>query len=239
MKFNSGIFAVVTLPVLIMFFRFLVDGTMSAVVVNYWYPFDAFKPQNFIFALTWLELIAYLSLVHSLAADSLLYGLISVLRMEFDVLRHDLTNLKDCSIKEWNESIKRLAERHNKLLRVSNRLQNIYGPSFLCCFLTTSLVLCFIAFQLSTANHIAVYLFNIFYLGLICLQIFLLCYFCQKVINSSEGVADGIYDCGWERIEDESFKRHLIPMMMMSQNGVKLSAMSFFEVSIESYSAVS
>lgn len=67
MKFNSGIFAVVTLPVLIMFFRFLVDGTMSAVVVNYWYPFDAFKPQNFIFALTWLELIAYLSLVHSSA----------------------------------------------------------------------------------------------------------------------------------------------------------------------------
>lgn len=97
--------------------------------------------------------------------------------------------------------IKSLAERHIKFFRVGDYLQNIYGPNFLCGFLTTSLVLCFIAFQLSTTSDWAIYCFYIFYSGMICSQIFLLCHFSQKIINSNEGAADGIYDSGWEALK--------------------------------------
>lgn len=237
-KFYSGLFLISFLPIVLQLFPFLIDGTMK-LTTNYWYPFDPFQPRNFIFALLWVDYISYLGLVYTVAADSLLYALISVVGMEFDILKRDLATMKFCPIQDRDKRIKSLAERHNKLFQVGETLQSIYGPTFLFYFLITSFVICFVAFQLLTASDIAMQSFYVLYLSMSSIQIFILCYFGQKIIDSSEGVADGIYNCGWEEIKEESFKKRLILMMMKSQTPMKLSALNFIDVSIPSFSAVS
>lgn len=228
----------VFLPIAMPVVNFLIYGTMK-LTVNYWFPFEAFIPENFPFALAWVLFIAYNCLVQMLAADALLYALITVVAMEFDILKLDLVNLKFSTAGQRLEKFNHLILRHNKLLDIGDQLQDIYGITFLLTFGISSLVLCFVAFHLSTAADLAAYAFYVPYMCMICGQVLLLCVFGQKLFNSSEEVADGIYTCDWEQFKDETFKKEMILMILRSRRAKKLTAMNFADVSLPSFTTVS
>lgn len=237
-KFYSGLFLFFLLPVLLPLLPFLSVGTMK-LTANYWYPFDPYQPEFFGLALFWTNFVAYMCTMHTIATDCLLYAMISVVGMEFDIIKHDLAKFLLCPAHERSGRIKSLTERHEKLHRVVDHLQDVFGPTFLIFFLVVSFVLCFNLFQLSKATGVADYAFYGVFMGMIILHILVLCYFGQKLINSSEGVAAGIYDSCWEEIEDGSIRKQLMLMMRKSQSPTKLTAMNFFDVSLPSFSAVS
>jgi odorant receptor len=228
----------VYLPLLIPVFDFMVRGTMK-LPINYWLPFNEKQPVIFSSVVLWIEFFSYQMLVFLLACDSLLYAIITVVAMEFDFLSTDLVNLKLTEKHEKQKMIKSLVERHNKLLELSDRLQNIFALTFLCCFVISSLVMCFIAFQLSTATEISAYGFYIPYLLMIVGQIWLLCSHGQKIIDSSQAVSDAVYDCGWENFNDPILTKQLLLMMIRAQKAKKLTAMNFGNVSLESFNSVS
>lgn len=227
-------------PIAMSIVTFLITGVMK-LPVNYWYPFDAYQPHTFPIALTWVNYAASYSLIHMLAADSLLFALMTVLAMEFDFLKLDLTDFHQTPSKMIGDEIKSLIKRHNVLLDIGDRLQSIYETTFLCCFMISSTVLCFLAFHLSaipSEEAVAAYSFYVPYLSMICGQVLLLCVFGQKVSDSSEKVAEGVYNCNWEEFEDESVKKHLLMMIMRSQRPTRLTAMNFGDVSLASFKTV-
>lgn len=100
--------------------------------------------------------------------------------------------------------------------------------------------MCFVAFQLSPArNDFSTYTFYIPYLSMICGQILLLCVFGQNLKDSSEAVADGVYDSGWEDFADNDFKRQLVIIILRAQRPKRLTAMNFAEISLTSFTSVS
>lgn len=215
-------------------FPFLIYGKVE-LPVDYWYPFDAHRQENFPYAFGWSLYVGTLYSLTLLASDLLLLAFINVLVVEFKVLKININKLKFIADDEKKEQLKTLIIHHNKLLTLSKKLQDIYGPTYLISFVMSSLIMCFVAFQLSTGSvteneH---YLFFVAYMFMICGQVFLQCFSGQKLIDSSIDVADAAFDSGWDEIDDNKLKKHFVIVIMRAQLRNGLTAMKFVEVSLE------
>lgn len=216
---------------------FLLFGTM-ALFLNYWYPFDPYQLHTFPYAYVWVMWAAYTALINMLATDSNLYSIITILSMEFDILNTDLKNIlktpKDKRVKKMQE----LIDHHNHLLDLSDRLQDIYSVTFLFSFFISSLILCFVVFQISQSSNPATIAFFFSYFGMMGGPIMLLCLYGQKLINSSASITEGIYESDWETFDDNDFKKQIILVTLRAQRFKQLTAMKFSNVSLESLTAV-
>lgn len=228
------IFLAVSFPPII---SLIIFGEMKP-SLNYWFPIDIFRWKIFPLALLWMDLAAYFFSIFQLGTDMLLYALITVIAMEFDFLKGDFREL---GLEASLDRVKRtmiLIDRHNKLLELSDKLQDIYSPIFLLGFVISSVIECLVLFQLLTVESES----NSFLLPFLVLmgcQILLLCIFGQKLITSSSEVADGIYDCDWVDFDDIDSKKKIILILMRGQRSKKLTAMKFADVSLESFKNVS
>lgn len=231
------VFIVFFMPIVFPVVPFLLYGTMK-LSINYWFPFDVFRPERFPFVLLWTEWNGYNLSLYFLGPDAVLYALIAVIAMEFEILKVDFMSINKFPVNERAKKIAELVDRHNKLLEVSNTLQEIFDMTFLYSYVTSSLMICFIAFQLSLGDS-STYGFYIPYFFMTMGQIFLLSSFGQKLINSSEAVAGGIYHSGWEDIDDHAFKKQFMLILARSQRVQKFTAMNFTTISLSSFTTVS
>lgn len=238
MKIYSIPFIVVSLPIVFPLIPFLINGEMD-LLIRYWYPVDIYQANIFPFAWLWVNWIAWNASVMLLAVDALLFALIAVIAMEFVILRKNISTLSCSPEHERTEKIRTLTDTHNRLLDFVEKLQRIYGLTFLFCFVISSLIICFIAFQMSVAPTIKEgFMFNVPYISMMVAQVFLLCFGGQKLINSSLSVAEGVYDCGWHEMTDNKMKKMLLIIMVRSQRPAMLTAMNFAEISFPSFTTV-
>lgn len=237
-KIYAGTFVATSSSVIFPLFPFLISGTMKP-AIDYWFPFDVSQPETFPIALFFADWITYSCSVALIATDTMLYALISVIALEFDVLRLDLMNLKFVSENERRKNIQDLTDRHNKLHNLSEKLQSIYGINFWFNFVVSSIIMCLLMFQLSTAIGLATYMFYISYFSLMSGQILLMCLFGQKLIDSSLAVADGAYNCGWEEFADETFKKQIVLIVRRAQKPQRLTALKFADISLQTFTTVS
>lgn len=232
-------FTLVVLPISYPIIPYVLFGRME-LVIKYWYPIDIFRKEIFPFAWAWVNYIAWNASMLLLAADSLLYALITVILMEFDQLKNDLDDLKITPDEEKIKKIEVFSARHNKLLDLVDNLQNIYDLTFLFSFVISSLIVCFIAFQLSVfeADYEA-YAFNVPYFFMMGGQIFVLCIYGQKLIDSNLAVGDGVFECGWEDITDINIRKLLIIIILRTQKPKRFTAMNFAEMNLTKFTTVS
>lgn len=228
------ILVVASLPII----PYLLFGKMD-LLVEYWYPFDPMQPETFLFAYAFVVWVGINALITMLATDALLYCMVTVIAMEFNIFKIDLMSGLAASNSLGSRGFKALIDRHKRLMDISDRLERTYSESFLCSFVISSLVMCFVAFQLSrSSDRFDYYAYYFTYFWMMSAQILLLCLFGQKLIDSSQSVADGVYDCGWEGIEDEALKKQLVIIILRAQKGKRLTAMNFAEISLETFTSV-
>lgn len=227
---------VIVLPII----PYLVNGSMI-LTVDYWYPFDQFQPRNYPFAYAWVLWTTWNDDFIFLGGEIMFHALVGAIAMELEFLKMDFATAFDASDNDGRaKEIENLIERHNQLFDLVDKLQEIYSSNILSSFVVSSIIIGFAAFQLSTtANDIATFSFYGPGMSMILAHIFALCVSGQKLIDKSEEVADGVYDCGWEKIDDESLKKQLILIMLRAQKAKKLSAMKFVNVSLETFTTVS
>jgi hypothetical protein len=70
-------------------------------------------------------------------------------------------------------------------------------------------------------------------------QIFLLCFFGNKLTTASENVAKAVYDSDWHEYQNKSVKKGFLLMMQRSQKPAYLTAFKFVKVSREAFTTVS
>lgn len=219
-------------------FNFLFFGNMK-LAVNYWYPFNVNTVKTFPIALIWVNWSVWNASIYLLAVDSLLYGLITVLAMEFDILKADVSGISFAPDDGSVDRVIEFCKRHNKLIELSDRLQYIYGSNFAFNLVTSSAMICFSLFQLTVAeSNLETYAFFIPYSCLLMGQIFLLCFFGQKLIDSSSDVADGIFNSKWTDHNDIQTRKHFVLMIQQAQRGKHFSAMGFVDISLETFNKV-
>lgn len=226
----------ISLPVFYRGIPFFLFGEME-LSIKYWFPFDVFTLETYPYYLAWSYWIAWIFLGFGLAADTLLYAFMTTIAMEFDILKIDLTNLGSTTKQELDKNIQDLTDHHNKLIELSEKLQNIYSVTLFGSFAVSAVLICIILFQLLLVND--EYAFYIPFLGLIGGQILFLCNFGQKLIDSSESISEGAYNSNWETFTENGSKKGLILIMLRAQKAQRLTAMKYADISLATFSAVS
>ena len=239
MKIYAFSSVMIFLPVFLLFVPFVLRGEMG-MVVNYWFPFDAFTYKIYPIFLVFSDLAGWSIVVYALATDSMLYSFLTIVGMEFDILSEDLMKFSHAPKHVRMKLMKDLTDRHNQLLNIGDKLQDIYSITIFLSFCVSSLNLCFIAFRLVIVEAtLSVYAFYIPYMGITCGQIFYLCIFGQKLIDASESVANGMYFSEWETFEDNNLKKQFIIVMARAQRPKLLTALGFAEISLTTFTTVS
>lgn len=238
MKIYAGCFLSVFLRIISSFIPLLLYGIMDT-AVKFWYPFDETRTENYIFVLIWSDWIGTSCSIFLLACDGLLYALIAVVAMEFDILRLELMNIEQTIEGERALKLKELVGRQNQLLKISEKIEEMYGVSFLCSVVVDSFSICFLLFTLSKSTDFSASAFDVPHLFVMAGQTFLLCFFGQKLIDSSQSVADGVYHSYWENLTDLVMRKNFILVILRSQKAKKLTAMSFVDISLATFTSVS
>lgn len=207
--------------------------------LNTWIPFSSERDEVYAVAYLWTIWSCANSVIILIAIDTLMFVLITLISMEFHVLRVDFMDLKNVEGTKVMKETGKLIQRHNDLIEYSGKLENIFSPSFLYNFVQSSFVICLTAFQYTTSSEASQFLFNGSYCAAILNQIWLLCYFGQKVVDASEQISSGAYNCGWENINSVKVRKALIMVIERAQSTTRLTAMNFTEISLKSFTTVS
>lgn len=206
---------------------------------NLWFPFDEYKEGGFYLASLWEILFLHYLLSFSLGSDALLYAFISVISMKMDFLKEDFVALKDDQELDRRIKIRALVDRHNKLFELADKLEKNFELIFFNNFVLSSFVICCASFHLLVlATGPFSYIIDVIFIGSWIVMILHLCFFGQKLIDASLGVAEGIYDCQWENFDDIQTKKFMIVVMLRAQRPKRLTAMGFADISLETFSTV-
>ncbi|KAG5671903.1 hypothetical protein PVAND_002072 [Polypedilum vanderplanki] len=199
-------------------------------------PFDTNSIFVYLVVFFWIILSHTDHIILVIINDSILYGIINVIALEFSILKENFEDLK--SIKDevqFKVKLVTIIERQNELHEMVKNLQKIFSPSLFFNFIIVSFIMCFNAFQASTTNSFIEMIFA-FMFGLSSTnQIFLQCYFGEKLKVASESVFCGIYNCGWENIENIKLRKCLILVLERAQKPATLKILDIADINMNQF----
>lgn len=203
-----------------------------------WYPFDPRNPKYFNFVYIWQFIQTLITMIPLAAPDLMFFSIITMIRMQFDILCHKIRHLEALETEEIGEEFKKLIQLHETLLRLSANLEKIYSISIFYNLAIDTVWICLAGFQVSIQFNLeSIFKFADFFLILLS-GTFLLCYFSQKLTTAAEKVADAAYDFPWEEKENRKHKTSVLMLLERSQKPLFISAFKFSAVSLELYATV-
>ncbi|XP_004521076.1 odorant receptor 67c-like [Ceratitis capitata] len=205
-----------------------------------WYPYNA-TGKTWVYWLTYMGQVhgAYLAGVAFLSADLILVASVTQLCMHFDYISRCLEDFAGASKKCAEEDIKylqALVVRHAKCLELSEHVNSIFSFSLLLNFLTASLTICFIGFQVTASSTEDIVKYIIFLTASL-VQVFVVCYYGDELMTASLRVGDAAYNQNWFEC-DTRYKRLLIILILRSQKPASIRAPTFPPISFNTYMKV-
>jgi hypothetical protein len=204
------------------------------------FPFDT---ENSIIAyFVAFSMIVYgygLYWIANVTTDRILYGTVTVLALEFKILRSKFLELRFMHESDVKMELKQLIVRHSELVSNTAEVQDIFAVSLFINFILTSILICSDAFMFTTSKDIGGAVLCVSFSFYSAIFIFLQCYFGQMLREASDGVISGIFECEWEKIVDVKLKRDLILVLRQAQKPAQLSIFKVSPVNIEQFGSVS
>jgi odorant receptor len=137
------------MPVFIIVYGKFVQGIQYDLQLPYkaWYPFDINNNFNFFisyFLQTWAS---FTSLFFVAGTDLLFCVCITLLCIRFDKLKLEIESIS------FVKDLKKCVETHNQLIKISERLDEIFSPSILFNIFAASFIICFTGFQVTVCFY--------------------------------------------------------------------------------------
>jgi hypothetical protein len=201
-----------------------------------WLPYDV-SSNVFNYAVTFItiEIYATIQSFESLSNELIPNSIITVLSLEFEILAKDLEKVDD---KTEFKDIKKLVERHENLLDISEQVKNIFSISNMITFIGSSILLCLPAFlALSSHESFLILKFSSCFIFL-ALQTGAVCFYGDKLRTSSLKVSENITLCDWYKVKDKKVLKALQLILLRSQNPVQMTALKFVNISIETFTRI-
>ncbi|XP_049699051.2 odorant receptor 4 [Helicoverpa armigera] len=132
--------------------------------------------------------------------------------------------------------ITQIVLRHHALIRLTGDVERMFSLALLINFMNSSIIICFCGFccvLIEEWNEVAYKSFLVTALT----QTWLLCWYGQKLIDSSKRLADALYDCGWYNASKKARSAVLI-MLHRAQKGIYVTTHGFSVISLASYSTI-
>ena len=206
---------------------------VAAVVI--WFPFD-FTANNLNFNLSalWLTWTVSNAALTMIAADLYLFANILVLSTEFSIISKDIKNaINEGQVTNLGE----LFIRHQELISISDDIKSLF--TFIFFFIQGAVSISSSGFQLLTATGLADLLSAITYAACPLTQVYLYCFYGEKLITASQDVTRNILESNWYEIKDNAVKKSILFVIMRSQKACMFSGFGSVSLSIETFSNVS
>ncbi|XP_058448847.1 odorant receptor 85b-like [Malaya genurostris] len=221
------------LPLLSMLVKYLSDGVLEKELpyfMVYWY--DRNKPGYYEITFLHQNWGGFDAAAFNLCTDLMFCAIILLICLQFDILAHRLRHSKN----DYQELVS-CVQLHQTVVDLSNQLESIFSPSILVNFVGSSVILCLVGFQ-TTSNISAfdLFKFSLFLVSSL-VQIFLLCYYGNKLIESSSLISYSAFEADWY-LADTRYQKSLLFVMTRAGKWQKLTAMKFSVVSLASYSTI-
>ncbi|XP_055847688.1 odorant receptor 85b-like [Episyrphus balteatus] len=204
-----------------------------------WLPWD-WKNTPWYYFLNATEILAgYTAASGFIASDLLLCALVTQICMHLDYIHRKIEEFTPNGGKDDLIYLNRMIAYHQKILYLTDDINAAFGVSLLFNFSTSSVIICFVGVQVTTGVFNLVSLkFTVFLISSL-FQVFLICYYGQKITLSSENIAIGLYSQKWYKNATTSYKRTLILMMNRAQKPVQLKATIALPISLRTFTEAS
>ncbi|TDG46796.1 hypothetical protein AWZ03_006843 [Drosophila navojoa] len=177
------------------------------------------------------------------SSDILIFAVLIQTIMHYDYLSRRLTELliqagrvKDGYQKDL-KVLQQLIAYHNQLLGLTEVINRVFGLPLLLNFMSSSLMVCFVGFQMTIGLSLDVVCKLAVLLVAEMAEIYLICYFSDELVNASFSVSDAVYNMNWPDA-DKRFNKMLIIVAQRAQRPVCLRATVFLDVSMPTMTMV-
>ncbi|XP_017113486.1 odorant receptor 67a-like [Drosophila elegans] len=180
---------------------------------------------------------AYSATCGYISTDLMMFAVALQAIMHFDKLARDLREFNTQRHRDGRGSDKALKELssliayHIQILGLVSAMNDVFGIPLLLNFLNSSLLVCNVGFQLTMGFSLE----QVLIITSALVEIYLVCFFSQMLIDASNNVGFAIYDMNWMEAKPR-FRKMLIFLSMRAQKPVCLKATVFFGVSIQTMS---
>ncbi|XP_054729467.1 odorant receptor 67c [Anastrepha obliqua] len=205
-----------------------------------WYPYNPTE-NNWVYWLTYMGQAhgSYLAGVAFLSADLVLVASVTQLCMHFDFISRCLEEFGGATkmnAQKDLEYLQALVVKHAKCLELSEHVNSIFSFSLLLNFLTASLTICFIGFQVTASSTEDIVKYVIFLTASL-VQVLVVCYYGDELMTASLRVGDAAYNQNWFDC-DKRYKWLLTIIIMRSQKPASIRAPTFPPISFRTYMKV-
>nr|ARO76435.1 odorant receptor 30 [Conogethes punctiferalis] len=129
-----------------------------------------------------------------------------------------------------------IIKRHNTLIRLAKDIEDLFGFAMLFNFFYSSIIICFCGFCSVLVEKWNEFMYKSFLITAF-IQTWLLCWYGQKLFESSQRVADALYNSGWYTASQE-IKKYILFMIQRSQKSVNVTTYGFSVICLITYTAI-
>ncbi|XP_011631014.2 odorant receptor 82a-like isoform X3 [Pogonomyrmex barbatus] len=196
------------------------------------------------------ELILILQFFHDLSVaciiamlNALLITLVLHVSGQIDIMRQNF--LKISSKKPTSESslatIKLLINRHQRIIDLSDNIEDLFSNIALLQFIWNTLVICCIGFviviSIGTEEGATMITKSLIFYIAITLEAFVFCYAGEYLSAKSKSISDAAYECFWYDLTPSEC-RVLMFLMLRSQKRLTITAGKMTDLSLESFTTI-
>lgn len=220
------------------------------------YPFDVHQPIVYEICYVILTWGAFTDALGILTSDLLLCSFLTFICMQFVNLKYRLEAI--INDKKMDEHMRTWIDDHNKLLSICENIERIFSFSILVNFTGGSIIICLAGFQTTVSvidsnRNSEKFTFNyskmqqgseifdlikfLLYLLSSLVQIFIICWHGENLMETSSALASTISACRWYELTAKD-EKDLQVVMIRSQKPTIMTAFKFSNVSLNSFRVV-
>ncbi|XP_049535308.1 odorant receptor 13a-like [Anopheles darlingi] len=163
-------------------------------------------------------------------------ALFKLLNMEIDQMGMQLRG--GAKGQELKATFKAIILKHKTYLAFIDQLEDAFSLVLMVQFLTSSIVICVVLYQLTLAfgwNEETIK--TITYLPGAILQLYVFCWYAQKITEEAELVANHIYSIPWY-LGDPAYEKMCITLMAKAQKPAGVTASKFYMITLQSFQRI-
>ncbi|KAH8306237.1 hypothetical protein KR018_004932 [Drosophila ironensis] len=198
-----------------------------------WVPWDWSSGASYYVMYVSQNIAGQACLSGQLAADMLMCAMVTILVMHFIRLAgHIETHVAGkASAQEDLHFLQAVVVYHQKLLHLCHDINQIFGVSLLCNFVSSAFIICFVGFQMTIGGKIDNLVMLVLFLFCAMVQVFMITTYAQRLIDASENIGNAVYNQDWFH-GDLRYRKMLVLIVKRSQQPSRLRATIFLNVSM-------
>ncbi|KAM7348097.1 odorant receptor 94a-like [Cochliomyia hominivorax] len=204
---------------------------------SYWLPFDWTDPLNYWYAYFYELITLPVACISNCTSDMFFCYMMQHLALQFKMAALRLEKLGFQNIntnRETTEKLLVVIKLHLKLKRMSRSCERIISYPICAQILLSAFILCFSLYRLQNINALedpVSFLSLVQFVMAMILQIFLPCYFSNKLTTESSLLLNSIYNSKWYEMSPHN-RKLILMFMQYLQEPVILKAGYFFHIGL-------